>query len=136
MSTRCHQALFALVALLTLAGCGQDGPPLALVEGTVTLDGEPLPRAQLEFQPQRGSTSYGETDKSGHYYLLYTPTRDGAMLGEHTIRIITGGEIFDSETREMRVATERVPARYNVETTLKREVVDGNNVIDFELTSE
>ena len=115
---------------------GEDGPPLAPVEGTVTLDGEPLPIAVLEFQPQRGSPSYGETDKSGRYHLLYSPVRDGALLGKHTVRITTEGEIVDPDSRETRVVSERVPAKYNVESTLTREVVDDDNVIDFELTSE
>ena len=53
-----------------------------------------------------------------------------------TIRITTAGEILDPTAGEMKVVPERVPVRYNVESTLTHEVVDDDNVIDFELTSE
>src|SRR5690606_23808547 len=48
-----HRPLFVgLAAMLLLAGCGgADGPELASVSGTVTLNGQPLPHAVVQFQP-------------------------------------------------------------------------------------
>ncbi|MGL4551752.1 MAG: hypothetical protein ACRC33_11235, partial [Gemmataceae bacterium] len=58
------------MALLThAAGCGR---PLASVEGTVTLDGRPLPDAEVQFlpDPTQGTTgppSSAYTDPDGRY---------------------------------------------------------------------
>lgn len=122
--------LFIALSVAILAGCGRSGPELATVSGTVTLDGKPLPKARLEFQPVGiGSPSYATTDAKGHYELTYALDRPGAMLGKQTVRITTfrqlpgGGEI-----------PERVPAEYNSETTLEREIASGHNKFDFPLT--
>ena len=129
-------ALVAIVVLgLSPAGCGPDGPELAPVAGTVTLDGNPLAGARIEFQPQEGenaSPSYGMTDQAGRYKLIYGPGQKGAMLGRHAVRISTGGQSSDGVNPAMEIP-ERVPPRYNSETELFREVESGGNTIDFKL---
>ena len=37
---------------LLVGGCGDGGPPMGKVSGTVTLDGQPLAGAEVEFAPQ------------------------------------------------------------------------------------
>ena len=39
-----------------LAGCGNDGPPRAVVVGTVTYQGQPIADGQIRFTPMKGST--------------------------------------------------------------------------------
>ncbi len=127
-------ACFGWIA--AVAGCGESGPPLAPVEGIVTLDGEPLPLAVIEFQPEQGSPSYGETGADGRFEkLIYSRTRDGALIGKHLVRITTAGEIEDPDTRETRVVKERVPEKYNVQSTLTREVEADGNSFTFELST-
>ena len=48
-----HYALatFAAVTVGVMTGCGGDQLPIVPVTGTVTLDGQPLSRALVEFQP-------------------------------------------------------------------------------------
>ena len=104
-----------------------DRPPLAPVSGTVTLDGQPLPKAAVTFRPAEGRASRGFTDEKGHYELIYIRDIRGAQIGSHTVTITTRSET---------VAEEMVPEIYNKETTLTREVEGkSNNVIDFDLVT-
>jgi hypothetical protein len=121
-----------LFASLALIGCGNDGPPLGRVSGTVKLNGEPLGEASIEFQPDEGSPSYGLTDEDGEYELLYTTDRKGAMLGKHTVRISTY-KALPSEDGSRKEVPELVPAEYNAESTLVREVESGGQTMDFDL---
>jgi hypothetical protein len=67
---------FALLALLlislTAAGCGD---PTTSVTGTVTLDGQPLEKAIVQFQPERENDRPAVvlTDASGRYRVAVTP---------------------------------------------------------------
>jgi len=138
MSTKFSGTVAALVfgglACVGAAGCGSGGPELAPVEGTVTLDGTPLPAATVVFQPpEPGSPSSGITDEQGHYELLYAPGREGAMIGRHTVRITTYAQGRADENGEPTFTPERIPPRYNSQTELSREVKPGSNTFDFPL---
>ncbi|HID23252.1 MAG TPA: hypothetical protein EYP14_12735 [Planctomycetaceae bacterium] len=115
-----------------LMGTSSDLPDLGLVTGVVTLDGQPLPRATVEFHPiappgeqAPGSASIGRTDDSGLYELKYLKNVYGAVVGKHRI-VITPH------------ASSRVllPSEYNVRSKLIREVKPGKNVINFQLRSK
>lgn len=87
-SLRCYSASVVVVAVACgLLGCTRSDR--GYVSGTVTLNDEPLADATVEFQPERGSPSYGETDSSGHYELAMSPEDSGAVVGNHTIRVST-----------------------------------------------
>ncbi|GAG11349.1 unnamed protein product [marine sediment metagenome] len=121
--------LFGLLA----AGCGSaDG--LARVKGTVTLKGQPLEGAVVDFRPLApgGSPSSGITDAEGRYLLMYNFSTAGAMQGEHVVSIRTARTIFDDQGIEHE-SEECVPANYNTHTQLKRTVEAGRNTIDFDL---
>jgi hypothetical protein len=114
----------ALLALTT--GCGGPGVKLGQVYGTVTMDGKPVPRAQLTFTPDgpgRGAT--GLANEKGEYVMEYTPDAAGALVGPVTVQIRTK----TIDTPEM------IPPKYNEKTELKREVKSGSNEINFELQS-
>ncbi|MBA3316252.1 MAG: carboxypeptidase regulatory-like domain-containing protein [Planctomycetota bacterium] len=100
--------------------------------GTVTMDGKPLPQALVRFLPQDGVVnrpSTGVTEIDGTYRLLYSAREEGAVVGPAKIEISTGDP-------EQPMYPETVPAKYNAETTLSREVEAGSNVFDFELESK
>ena len=125
-----HVAICLMGTLGSLAGCGDSGPQLAPVRGQVLMDDKPLAKATLEFSPEgEGSTSLGVTDKNGYYELGYTRDKKGAMIGWHTVDIYHDPDII----RSPRI---RIPHRYNVDSELREEVVDDDNVINFELRSE
>jgi len=131
-------ACASVVLLLCVTGCFQRGPELAPVAGTVTLDGEPLAGAQVEFKPMKGNPSYGTTDERGRYELKYTKDKTGAVVGGHVVRITTQTTVVDPETGTESQIPQRVPAKYNERSELIREVKPGEkeNVIIFVLTTE
>jgi hypothetical protein len=114
------------VAMLALA-CRQRGPELGDVRGTVTLDGRPLARATVIFEPTNGGhASKAVTDAVGRYQLVYLRDTTGAIVGSHVVKVSTASEDNPKE---------RVPARYNKQSTLAADVKSGANEYNVSLTS-
>lgn len=134
--------LIMAVASVLLVGCdAAEGPDVADVNGYIKMDGEPLANAKVQFVPQDaavGRPSWGKTDAEGYYALQYSSSKSGAMLGEHIVRISTGGSAEEDEYGNLvsGPSPETVPAKYNVKSTLSRTVDPGENEINFELDSE
>ncbi len=89
----CLAALVSAFACLLASGCGPRLPPFTKVEGTVLLDGRPLPGAVVEFVPEL--TGFGAdynstaiTDDKGHYELVsvYKKT-PGALVARHHVLV-------------------------------------------------
>ena len=114
---------------------GQTETPLGKVVGTVLLDGNPVSAATVEFTPDEGSTSYGITDSKGRYALQYLPDRPGAVTGHHTVRITTYDWRTTKDGNKIEVP-ERLPLRYNQDSTLRVDVRSGSQTLDWELTSQ
>ena len=122
---------FGGLLLTGLAGCGSSGPELGLVEGQVRLNGAPLPNVLVEFQPEaNGSPSLGATDEDGRFQLRFTRDRWGAMLGRHTVKINHDSDRQDGAGGAV------IPARYHVQSQLKRDVEPGTNLYEFDLVTE
>ena len=120
----------ALIAGFSL-GCGDSN--LGEVNGTVTLDGTPLPDATLVFTPLAGGRpAAGKTDSEGKYQLIYSRDEEGAMLGEHVVEITTGDEIANEDDTVTKVP-EKVPAKYNANSELRAVIEDGENECNFDL---
>ena len=125
-----------LACLLAIAGCGTPHEP---VHGTVTLDDEPLPGASISFisaADENAAPLFGHTDEQGRYQMFETVALDGVPPGVYRVRISTFDEGNPETDPPMPVVRERVPKRYNVETTLTAEISTGENRIDFPLTSD
>lgn len=72
----------ALVAL-TVSGCQQSDT--VLVTGTVTLNGQPVDKAEVVFNPKQGGRfASGVTDAQGHFSLSTAKPGDGAVPGQYT----------------------------------------------------
>ena len=138
--TLCSCAL----SLLVLAGCTGGGVPAGPdpvpVEGTVTLDGEPLAGASVMF----GGEAFGETDANGRY-VLSKGDKKGVPPGGYSVVIekwlTPDGAPYRSAEGISPMdagATQELPPRYsNPELTeLKATVPDGGGKIDFELKSD
>jgi len=134
--------LAACFALLTLTGCGSDGPQLAEVSGTVTVDGKPVPNAVLTFIPTGGTTSYGKTDAQGKYKLMFTDSKSGAMLGSHNVEIevkrYSKDEVSEMKAAGINASSEFVPIpkKYKQPGALTAEVKKGSNTVDFPMISQ
>ena len=130
--------------LLALAGCGEGGPEMSAVEGTLKVKGKPLERIQVEFWPEvDGPRSIGVTDAQGHFTLATDDgKRQGAVVGPHKVVLRDVGILGDKflgragENVDMSKGKKpRVPAAYRDphRTPLKKEVTPGNCVIELEL---
>lgn len=120
-------ASLLIVLLLTFTGCSSN--QFGSVSGTVTLDGKPLSGATVEFSPADGSPAYGVTDEEGRYQLLWSADQQGAPLGLNRVRITSFSEAMPR-------IKERVPVKYNRQSELTREVGRGQQVFDFELSTQ
>jgi hypothetical protein len=135
-------ALALVVAILS--GCGGQSYPIAPVSGVVTLDGQPLAGARIGFEPRRsgesinaGPGSYAVTDAQGHFRLLTLYGRNGAVIGEHEVWIRTFQAPATRGDEIMTAIDEKVPARYNDQTTLTFTVPpEGTEGANFELTTK
>jgi hypothetical protein len=74
---------FALIGCVALAGCS--GDDVVSVSGTLTYKGQPVTNAFINFVPEKGRPSIGETDKDGKFTLTYDPQRKGAERGKHKV---------------------------------------------------
>jgi hypothetical protein len=118
-----------------LAGCNR-GPQLAPVRGRVTLDGKAIESAEVKFQPADGRTSHGITDANGRFELRYTRDEMGALVGPHTVRILSATEVT-LPNGQFQLRPQLVPARYNSQSELHEEVKAGeDNEFNFDLASK
>jgi hypothetical protein len=132
-----------IFGLLLAAGCG-GGPKAATVSGTVTLDGQPLANAVVNFQPagpglNPGPSSIGRTNDKGEYSLEMAGIGKGAVLGNHKVKIycpVEDAEANKPDEDRRTKQKDRVPPKYNVQSALTKEVKSGTNTINFELTSK
>ncbi len=136
-----HPKLCRLIAVLSCgmmmvtSGCGGNGVQLGDVSGVITFDGQPLQAAQITFIPVGpGRQSDGFTDSNGRYRLGYSMSEMGALVGKHVVRVSTA-VVDESSDGMIRTAKERIPAKFNTETTLEAEVTRGKNEINFTITS-
>jgi len=123
----------ATVLLLFAMGCGGKG--LTAIHGTVTLDGRPLERGRIEFEPADGKGPIAAAEiVDGRYDVPVMP-------GAKTIRItggkVTGRHHFSQDPASPMVEDIQplVPACYNTNTALRWDITRGQAVYDFELES-
>jgi hypothetical protein len=140
-----------LAALLAAAigGCSgapTDDRPLQSVTGQVTLDGQPLARGLIRFEPSspEATTAGGATIDQGQFAL----DRDAGLVpGNYRVSITGLGPETPAPANEGEQAPgpetgkaplkEPIPARYNVQSTLTAEVGgDRDNTFEFTLTSK
>ena len=115
-----------VILMTCFAGCGKAGPELAPVSGRVTVDGQPMENVDVTFQPdEMRPASYGRTDADGHYELGYKRGVQGALLGQHTVRI-----------RSLAANAPKIAAQFDSQSELRREVKAGQNEFDFDVTTE
>jgi len=100
---------------------------LGVVHGMVLLDGNPVPNAQLVFQGEdQKSVARGTSDRLGHYQLVFTEPRQGAVVGKNRITV----------SKTDKNGQEILRSVYNSQTTLERRVQPGENQIHFSLTTK
>lgn len=142
-------ASIGLPLLMALVGCGGGGdtPEIARVTGTVTRNGKPVPNLMVNFMPDAGRPSWGQTDAEGHYEMVYDEDNKGVKLGSHKVYVISSQATIDGgaskKSRETAAAGSGIsPAemkaildKYGREDTtpLKFEVKKDPELIDLKL---
>ena len=137
--------------VLVVAGCGQKMTlPEGFAEayGTLTLDGEPVPNAAIEFITVNGR-SYGRTDENGYYVMEKSSSLTGTPIGETRVAVTTTATFRDEDvdpesaglTWNAELETwdkpEIIPAKYVGEATeYVIDVVEGGAPYDIALTSD
>lgn len=142
-----------LVSVLAFMGCGESGPSMGAVKGKVTLGGKPYTNGIVTFTPEGGGPSgTGATNSEGNYELFSAGVK-GAKVGKNKVSITTVvavpeatkqkevrsddpsysafGDASDYKAAEKQ--KEPIPAKYNVNSELVREVTSGANTFDFDL---
>lgn len=129
-----------LAGSLWLSGCGDSGPELGDVHGTVNMDGKPLKLADVTFRRKdfTGRPSVGMTDENGAYTLGYSMDKSGALLGDFVVEISTFRDMpgKDADGKEIPPSPETVPMQYNAKSELTAKVESGGQEINFDLKSD
>jgi hypothetical protein len=131
-----HLELAATLLVVTLCvGCGDSGPTLAPVTGTVLLDGQPLATGHVITQPTAGRGATGPIQSDGTF-TLSSGREQGALVGRHQVAVVAyeGGDSTSPEATQGKLL---VPERYIAAETsgLTIDVIDGENAPTLELSS-
>ncbi len=127
------------LAVLSLAGCGSNQLKTAVVRGTVSYNGKPVPNGTISFIPKAGPSATGEIQPDGSYTLTTYRQGDGAVLGQHTV-VIVAMQDMSNRLPEQRnpLPPPIIPEKYTSVATsdLRAEVKDEENTINFPLIDE
>jgi hypothetical protein len=115
-------------------------PPTAETSGTVTLDGQPLPGASIQFAPNvqkgtKGPTGVAFSDDQGHFEVTTSGVR-GALVGSHKVAVEARRKPKNETDTQ---PPSLIPKKYNDPKTsgLTAEVKkDQKNVVDVRLESK
>ena len=131
-------ALAVLITATPLAGCGPAGPKKYKVSGAVQFEGRPLDQGVITFAPEDPNQgTYATIPITGGKYE--SPPDGGLLPGKYKVMISSAaGEAAppgpDDAPGISGIQKDRIPAKYNANTELTREVkADDPNVFDFDL---
>src|SRR5438046_1192623 len=101
-----RRAATVLACLLpvVMLGCGPRFILNEKVEGTIKMDGKPVPNVRVEFLPQMGAEhtappSGGYTDENGYYKLTCNNGKPGAVVARHKVVILQGRAAVSPEEK-------------------------------------
>jgi hypothetical protein len=139
-----------VLAVALLPGCKPKPPEIVPVEGTVYLDGQPVPLARVDFVPDLADfgaeyMSSAVTDEKGHFVLMTTAGAPGAAVAKHKVVV---AEYTPEELRgfspaaqdrlaayQAKLKNRPIPEQYGiaVKTPLTVEVKPGQTTYDLQL---
>jgi hypothetical protein len=139
------RSLGTALLLLLLAGCAAKHVMNNQVEGTVKLDGTPLPNVVVQFVPdvtvgEQPPGASGYTDGQGHFSLTCDNKKPGAILGKYRVTVLPGrGGTAGGDDRDAPrggKATAYVPPVYTqaAKTPLRVDVTLDQHTYDLTLT--
>jgi len=102
----------APLLLLVLAGCGDSGPKVVKVTGTLKYKGQPVTNAIINFVPEFGRQSLAQTDEQGRFKINYDKHQDGAVVGKHKVWV--NQRATNTAEREAEMQGRQLPASREV----------------------
>ncbi len=132
----------ALVASVSLAGCGSGGPVMGRVSGTVSYQGKPIPKGSITFVPTDGTRpSATGTIENGAYTLQTTEPGDGAVVGGYKVAVSDiDANALNTALPGMPVQAPKsaIPKKYGDANAsgLTADVQSGSQTKNFELTAD
>ena len=124
------------VCVCLVVGCSSDVARVT-VKGKVTLDGELIDKGLVEFVPADGKTpsAKGGIILDGQYSAEIVP---GEVIVKITSSEVVGkNKMYDTpDSPTIDVLRERIPKKYNEETTLKETIQPGQKELDFKLVTK
>jgi hypothetical protein len=120
-----------IVVVLGLVGCGSNGR--STVEGTVTLNGQPIESGAMSFRPLDGKTPTVGCFITAGRFRLQVPI--GSMRVEITAMEKSGKGVSTAQGApvEVDLVTEAIPERYNAKSELVIDVKPGVNRVTYAL---
>jgi hypothetical protein len=128
--------LIVTLAIVSLTGCGE---PATVISGVVMLDGQPVPRATLEFFPVsgRGKVSFTKSDEQGRYLADVSPTKQAVVITAMKV-VGKAKNLMAPDGPPVDALESILPEQYSDrgKTPLTADPVEGKTTtIDFALTS-
>lgn len=145
--------LGAVATAVLFSGCGESGPKLLPISGTVTNNGKPVEGASVVFTPDPtnplGQPATDVTGPDGNYKAM-TNNRSGVAAGKYRVSVVkvpTPTESADSSFQgdpfmsQLSVAgpdakKKNDPASATLTGSFEREVTAGEPVMDFDVKSK
>jgi len=133
-----------LALALPLAGCSEAPPfEVAAVQGTVTIDSQPLAQGRIMFAPiassnslNAGKAAFGRIQPDGSFVLTTYKDNDGAVVGEHWATIYGPDPELEQVTQVSNLPA-GLPKFGRLAVPQKQVVAAGqDNRIDIQLTSQ
>jgi hypothetical protein len=140
MHLRCAAILAASLPLLIASGCGESDPlGRKAISGTVSLNGAPVEKGNISFQPvDKSATSGGAVIEAGKYSI---PRQTGLPVGKYRVTINAPKPGTGKETDKNAMPgeplpppQELIPPEWNVNSNEFIEVTDkGPYVYNFDV---
>jgi hypothetical protein len=125
--------LFGMLCGLVLLPLGCGKPTHYPVSGTVTFNGEPVPKGYIAFLPEGACRGGGGPITDGQYSIMAQAGKNRVEITASKSMPLPRGEVgMDGRKEEVR---QYLPTRYNVETELKEDITEASTR-DYSLKSK
>ncbi len=143
-----------LVSLATcVSGCSSGSVPnyadlgLVQVSGIITVDGAPLANTKVRFiSPEDATFSYGVTDASGRYSLMFDSETAGVIPGRKRVVFLFGNRVGEESSdadddqstpsAASQTASVAVPKCYGNNSKIEIEITQSDSSFNIDLKSD
>lgn len=122
-----------LLGFCLLIGCS-GSKTHGTVNGTVTLDGEPLSEGTVRFVPTEGDSQTASAIITDGQFVAEVPI--GTVRMEYSAPKVMGKQSMIPGGPEVDIVGELLPARYNLRSELTMNVELGKNAYEIDLQSK